>query len=86
MSFDRPEISPILKHIKDDKKRAEVLALLQKAKKSLEDLPRADMPGFSQVHSGDQKRLDHIRKYMGLEQKAREAIRTGKKLYYHDQK
>jgi len=79
--FDRPEISPCLKRIKDPAGRAEALKIIQAGKASLAKLPRADMPGFATLHSGDQKRKEHYEKYRRIEQEVRKAIREGKKIY-----
>ena len=79
--FDRPEISPCLKRIKDPAKRAEALKIIQAGKASLEKLPRADMPGFATLHTADHKRREHYEKYRRLEQEVRKAIREGRKIY-----
>ena len=79
--FDRPEISPCLKRIKDPAKRAEALKIIQAGKASLNALPRADMPGFATLHAADLKRREHYEKYRRIEQEVRRAIREGKKVY-----
>jgi hypothetical protein len=79
--FDRPEISPCLKRIKDPAKRAEALKIIRAGKASLEKLPRADMPGFTVLHPADQKRKEHYDKYRRIEQEVRKAIRDGRKIY-----
>jgi len=79
--FDRPEISPCLKRIKDPAKRAEALKIIQAGKASLQKLPRADMPGFSALHKADQKRKEHYEKYRRIEQDVRKAIRDGEKIF-----
>ncbi len=81
VSFDRPELSPCLETIDDKDARAEVLAILQSAKESLEDLPRADMPGFAVLHKNDEKAKAHYEKYRRSEQEVRKAIREGRKIY-----
>jgi hypothetical protein len=77
VSFDRPEKSPCLERVKDAKARAEVLAIIKAGKKSLEELPRADMPGFATLHKGDAERKAHQEKYQRIEQQVRAAIRNG---------
>jgi len=81
VSFDRPEISPCLKRIKDPAKRAEALKIIQAGKASLARLPRADMPGFATLHPADRKRKEHYEKYRRIEQDVRRAIRRGEKIY-----
>ena len=78
--FDRPEMSPCLESIDDPDGRAEALAIIQAGRQSLEQLPRADMPGFSTLHSSDEKRRAHYEKYRKTEQQMRAAIRNGTKL------
>jgi len=80
VSFDRPELSPCLKNITDPSDRAEILAIIQAGKESLAELPRADMPGFSVLHPGDQVRKAHRDKYTQMEQAVRAAIRSGTKI------
>ena len=48
ISFDRPERSPCLRHIKDPKspQYAEALAIIEAGRKRLAERPRADMDGF----------------------------------------
>ena len=53
--FDRPEMSPCLKPIDDPDRRAEALAIIQAGRQSLEQLPRADMPGFSALRRATMK-------------------------------
>jgi hypothetical protein len=46
ISFDRPELSPLLESVKDKGAKDEIIAILQTGMKRLEEKPRADMPGF----------------------------------------
>jgi hypothetical protein len=80
VSFDRPELSPCLQKITDSNARREVLTIIQAGKQSLEKLPRADMPGFSVLHRGDQIAKAHREKYAKIEQEVRAAIRNGSKV------
>jgi len=80
-SFDRPELSPCLSTITNAARRAEVLAIIQAGKKSLEELPRADMPDFSVLHARDEKAKAHRAKYAKIERDVRQAIRDGRKIY-----
>ena len=81
VSFDRPELSPCLTRIEDEKARAEALAILEAGKGSLQRLPRADMPGFSTLHRADEDRRRHQQKYRQIEQQVRAAIRNGEKVF-----
>ena len=81
VSFDRPDMSPVLERIADKGARIEALAILQSGQESLANLPRADMPGFSVLHPRDEKAKAHYEKYRALEAKVREAIRKGEKVY-----
>jgi len=81
VSFDRPELSPCLALAHSEADRAELLAIIHAGKQSLERLPRADMPGFSTLHPGDEKARAHLEKYSRIEQQVREAIRQGRKIY-----
>lgn len=80
VSFDRPDMSPCLDLIDDAGARVEVLAIIEAGKKSLAELPRADMPGFSTLHPADARRKEHNEKYQRIEQKVRAAIRNGTKV------
>jgi len=81
VSFDRPELSPCLEKIEDLEARREVLEIIASGKASLEELPRADMPGFDKLYPKDEERRAHIEKYRQLEQDVRKAIRNGEKIY-----
>ncbi|MBC8372747.1 MAG: hypothetical protein H8E53_04070, partial [Planctomycetes bacterium] len=80
--FDRPEKSPCLAKLKSKPAvYAEVLAIIQAGKASLEKLPRADMPGAKlTLNDRDRKRRAHREKYSAIEQKVRAAIRGGTKV------
>jgi Tol biopolymer transport system component len=80
VSFDRPEKSPCLDRAKDKAARAELLAIIESGKKSLAELPRADMPGFATLHAADARRKAHQEKYNRIEQEVRAAIRSGRKI------
>ena len=82
VSFDRPEKSPCLAKLKSKPDAyAEVLAIIQAGKASLEKLPRADMPGAKlTLNTNDAKRDAHRKKYSDIEQKVRAAIRNGAKV------
>ena len=82
VSFDRPELSPCLANFKDksDPKYREALALLQTGKDMLALHPEADRPGFVPC-AEDQRREAKYAERRRLEQRDREAIRTGSKVY-----
>jgi len=82
VSFDRPEKSPCLAKLKSKPAvYAEVLAIIQSGKASLEKLPRADMPGAKfTLNARDSKRQAHRKKYSQIEQEVRAAIRNGTKV------
>ena len=46
ISFERPELSPILASVKNNKDRQEFIRILQTGMQRLTETPRADMPGF----------------------------------------
>ena len=75
ISFDRPELSPCLARIKTDRTRYEkALAIIRQGQQRLRTRPRADMPGFV-PWAKDLWRQAHLRKYSGIEQGVRRAIR-----------
>ncbi|MCP4785728.1 MAG: hypothetical protein GY903_25180 [Fuerstiella sp.] len=82
VSFDRPEKSPCLEPLKKDQAAyEEVLAIIRSGKNSLEEQPRADMPGRELLlHAIDRRRQAHRKKYSDIEQKVRAAIRNGTKV------
>lgn len=58
LSFERPELSPLLENVKSKKGKKEIIAIIAEGNKRLELTPRADMPGFvpCELH---QEKLDH---------------------------
>ena len=82
LSFDRPELSPCLAVFKDktDPKYVEALGLIQAGKASLAACPEADRPGFVAC-AEDQRREKKYAERRRVEQRNREAIRTGTKVY-----
>ena len=46
LSFDRPELSPLLAEIKSKSDRQEIIEILLEGQKRLTATRRADMPGF----------------------------------------
>lgn len=81
IAFERPELSPCLDGIRDDKvKFDEAVALIALGKSRLEERPRADMDNFVPC----QWHQDQLQKYDDLESReraSRAAKREGKKVY-----
>ena len=82
VSFDRPELSPCLAVFKDktDPKYVQALALIEAGKAMLAAHPEADRPGFVPC-AEDQRREQKYAERRRVEQRNREAIRTGSKAY-----
>ena len=82
VSFDRPELSPCLAVFKDktDPKYVQALALIEAGKAMLGAHPEADRPGFVPC-AEDQRREQKYAERRRVEQRNREAIRTGSKAY-----
>jgi hypothetical protein len=82
ISFDRPELSPCLGKFTDksDPKYLEALALIRTGKELLARRPEADLPGF-QPSALDQWREAKYTQRQQREQRNREALRTGVKLF-----
>ncbi|MDD4869865.1 MAG: hypothetical protein PHR77_04835 [Kiritimatiellae bacterium] len=83
--FDRPEVSPCLDKFSDrnDPVYKEALAIIAEGKKILTENPSAEMANFKPCED-HQKRQDKYTVRLAIEQRNREAIRTGKKLYDKD--
>ena len=82
VSFDRPELSPILAGFADqnDPRYREALAIIQAGRDQLARRPRADMPGFVPSEP-DQRREAKYALRRQIELDNREAIRQGKQLF-----
>ncbi|BDD10331.1 hypothetical protein FUAX_27630 [Fulvitalea axinellae] len=84
ISFERPEVSPCLDGIRDNKaKYAEAVAIIKAGYEQLQRVPRADMKGF-QPSEAHMKRLVKYMKFREAEEKSREAIRSGQKVFDGD--
>jgi len=85
VSFDRPELSPLLSKFPDPSNpaRAEVLAILQAAGKALADKPRGDNRQFT-PSAADQNRTQRYQRRAAIEDANRTAIRDGRKRYDGD--
>ena len=59
LSFERPELSPLLENVKSKKAKKEIIAILTEGNKRFEVTPRADMPGFVPC----QEHQDKLRMY-----------------------
>lgn len=84
VSFDRPELSPVLKNVpKDSAEYNRLLTVIQNGQKRLQETPRADMPGFVPSERNQQMNA----KYQELrrsEEAFRKAAQEGRKLYDAD--
>ena len=82
VSFDRPELSPCLTHIADQRgpEYQEALAIIQTGARTLMNRPRADMAGFEPCPT-DLKREQKYRERERVEQENRRAILNSAKLY-----
>lgn len=81
VSFERPEESPCLDKIRDDREKfAQAVAIIRKGGERLKETPRADMEGFVPC----ERHREMLRKYADrLEEEIsnRKAIRNGEKRY-----
>lgn len=82
VSFDRPELSPLLAPFSDkqDPRYREALAMIQAGRERLTRRPRADMPGFVPSEP-DQLREAKYALRRQIELRNREAIRRGERMY-----
>jgi hypothetical protein len=82
LSFERPELSPCLANFKEhnDPKYREALALIQAGKEQLALHPEAGQPGFVPCEE-DQRREAKYAAQRQIEQRNRQAIQGGIKLY-----
>jgi hypothetical protein len=85
VSFDRPERSPLLERFKDpaDPARREALEIIRKGQARLAERPDAGMPGF-EPDGLDAWRNERYEERRRLEERFREAIRDGEKMYDPD--
>lgn len=85
VSFDRPEKSPCLEKFSDrnDPACREAVAIIEEGRKALVEKSSAEMADFKPCQV-DQTREDKYALRLSIEQRNREAIRTGKKLYDRD--
>lgn len=82
ISFDRPEMSPCLKNIKDADSRdyKEALSIIQQGAQRLVERPRADMPGFIPCEFDQGRETKYIAR-REAETANRKAILEGKRHY-----
>jgi len=82
VSFDRPELSPLLAALadKEDPRYREALAIIQAGQAQLDQRPRADMPGFV-PSAPDQHREAAYAFRRQIEQRNRAALRDGDKVF-----
>ena len=85
ISFDRPELSPILAGLeaKDAKAHAQALAIIATGRQRLEKRPRAGMPGFVPCET-DRARLQKYDRLREHQARVRQALRDGRKVYDRD--
>ena len=84
VSFTRPERSPCLAEFDDrnDPAYEEALAIIRAGRATLEETPRADMPGFRMVSYQDRCRHDRCEALALGQERARAAIVLGEKDYF----
>ena len=82
ISFDRPELSPCLKAFQDKNapEYKEALEIIRAGAQMLQQVPRADMPGFT-LAGVDAEREQKYTLLREIEKGNRKAIRTGAKEY-----
>jgi hypothetical protein len=82
VSFDRPELSPLLAKFPgpEDPAYQEVLAMIRAGRAQLAQRPRADMPGFVPCPT-DQRREEKYLDRRQIELRNRQAIREGRDVY-----
>jgi len=80
ISFERPELSPCLAGLKNERLYKEALQIIRKGQQRLEDLPRADMEGFVPCEQ-HRVQLDKFNKRLQQEEENRQAIAEGR-VYY----
>ena len=81
LSFERPELSPCLEKLeKNGAAYQEALAIIRTGKERLEKCPRADMPGFRPCET-DVRREEKYERRQQVEQRVRDAIRKGERVY-----
>ena len=80
VSFDRPELSPILRRCSDPSCRAEAVAIIQRGADRLRERPRADMPGFIPCEKDREREAKYAYRHRE-ELRFREAIRRGEKTW-----
>ncbi|MAG93756.1 MAG: hypothetical protein CMJ48_08415 [Planctomycetaceae bacterium] len=82
VNFDRPELSPCLAKFSDksDLGYKEALAIIRAGKEMLSQRPRADMPGFIPCETDRRRELKYATRRK-IEDRNREAIRQGRKVY-----
>jgi hypothetical protein len=82
VSFDRPEMSPVLTRFSgaEDPGYQEVLSMIRAGQARLAERPRADMPGFIPCEA-DQKRETIYTRRREIELRNRDAIEDGLKEY-----
>lgn len=80
ISFERPELSPCLAHVKKKRQHSEALEIIRSGQQRLHETPRADMQGFV-PNEQDRAQLEKYNERLEQEEKNRQAISDGS-LYY----
>jgi hypothetical protein len=85
LSFDRPELSPILVGLeqRDAETYSSALSIITSGKTRLTEKPRAGMPGFEPCET-DRARLAKYDRLQRYQQLVRDALRNGEKIYDRD--
>lgn len=82
ISFDRPEESPCLDVIRNDKeKMRQALAILRQGKKRLKETPRGDIEKDLVLSEKERKQLQKYAERMAEEKKNKQSIANGTKYY-----
>lgn len=81
IAFERPELSPCLQNIQHDGAAyLQAVAIIQKGKERLEQLPRADMKGFEPCDEHKVQLQKYIKR-LEIEKENNRAITQGKAIY-----
>ena len=83
ISFDRPELSPLLAQTDDPEKRAEALAIIRAGSERLKVTPRGDTGGVS-LADMDPQRSERAARLAQRNSAFQDAIRQGRRITDHD--
>ena len=83
ISFERPHLSPLLKNVKSEEDRQEIIRILDIGMKRLLETPRADMEGFIPCPE-HQNKLRNYEQVRAKQVEILSMIASGKKVYDGD--